>query len=243
MLIESINWNANPEIFTLFGIFPIRYYGLLFASGLLISYSVIARIYKNEHIPLENLEKLTVYIFIGTIAGARLGHCLFYEPAYYLSNPLEIIKIWHGGLASHGAAIGILLALYLFSRKVKKPFLWTMDRVVIVVALAGSLIRMGNLMNSEIIGNPTTVSWAFIFERVDNIPRHPAQIYESFLRVNKALKQLSINEDRVKENMEGIRQYPTEAMVTILKGEKWKHTLRVKCIAHFQFLFLMGMAK
>ncbi|RLD61256.1 MAG: prolipoprotein diacylglyceryl transferase [Bacteroidetes bacterium] len=200
MLLNYITWNVNPEIFHI-GSLSIRWYGLLFAMSFLFGYIIMQKFFKKENLSIELLDKLTLYMFLGTIIGARLGHCFFYEPAYYLSNPLEIIKIWHGGLASHGAAIGILLALYLFSRKVKKPFLWTMDRVVIVVALAGSLIRMGNLMNSEIIGNPTTVSWAFIFERVDNIPRHPAQIYESlsYLILFVVLYRLFVKTDIAKK--------------------------------------------
>ena len=129
---------------------------------------------------MELLDKLTIYMALGTVIGARLGHCLFYEPGYYLKNPLEILKIWQGGLASHGAAVGILLALWLFIRKYKKPFMWILDRIVVVVALAGSLIRLGNLMNSEIYGIETGLPWGFIFIRnLETVPKHPTQIYES----------------------------------------------------------------
>jgi prolipoprotein diacylglyceryl transferase len=178
MLANFITWNVNPEIFRI-GNFAIRWYGLLFALSFYFGYIIISKFFKKEKIPDELLDKLTIYMVIGTIVGARLGHCLFYEPDYYLSNPVEILKIWHGGLASHGAAIGILLALYIFSKKTKKNYLWILDRIVIVVALSGFFIRTGNLMNSEIIGNSTNVPWAFVFTRIDNIPRHPAQIYES----------------------------------------------------------------
>ena len=117
---------------------------------------------------------------IGTIVGARLGHCFFYEPGYYLSNPGEILKIWHGGLASHGAAIGIIIAIWLFIRKEKKEFTWAIDRVAIVVALSGFFIRTGNLMNSEIYGIETTVPWGFVFLRNgETAPKHPTQIYEA----------------------------------------------------------------
>jgi prolipoprotein diacylglyceryl transferase len=116
----------------------------------------------------------------GTVLGARLGHCLFYNPEFYLTNPLEILKIYRGGLASHGAAVGILLSIYLFTKKRKNfEFLWQMDRVVITVALAAFFIRTGNLFNSEIIGIPTDLPWGFVFVSVDNIPRHPAQLYEA----------------------------------------------------------------
>jgi prolipoprotein diacylglyceryl transferase len=113
------------------------------------------------------------------VVGARLGHCFFYEPSYYLSNPFEILKIWRGGLASHGAAVGILIAIYLLTKKTGKPYLWWIDRVVVVVALAGFFIRMGNLMNSEIYGIQTSLPWGFIFvKNGETLPKHPTQIYE-----------------------------------------------------------------
>ena len=137
-------------------------------------------IFRKESKDENDLNDLIWHMILGTVIGARLGHCLFYNPAYYLANPLEILMVWKGGLASHGAAIGILLAIYLFVKKKKNySFLWVMDRVVITVALAGFFIRMGNLFNSEIIGKQTDVPWAFVFEMVDNVPRHPAQLYEA----------------------------------------------------------------
>ncbi len=177
MLLNYITWNVSPEIFHI-GSLSIRWYGVLFALSFLSGYIIMEKFFKKENLSVDLLDKLTLYMFLGTVIGARLGHVLFYEPHYYFSHPAEIIKIWHGGLASHGAAIGILLALYLFARNVHKPFLWILDRIVIVVALSGLFIRTGNLMNSEIIGKATTVPWAFKFIRVDNIPRHPTQIYE-----------------------------------------------------------------
>jgi phosphatidylglycerol---prolipoprotein diacylglyceryl transferase len=178
MLLTSITWNADPEIFRI-GNFALRWYGLLFASGFFFGYLIFLRIYKREGISVELLDKLTLYTAVGTIVGARLGHTLFYEPSYYLGNPVEILKIWRGGLASHGAAIGILIALYYYSRIIRRPYLWIVDRVVIVVALAGFFIRMGNLMNSEIYGIETDLPWGFIFVRAGEImPKHPTQIYE-----------------------------------------------------------------
>jgi prolipoprotein diacylglyceryl transferase len=177
MLLTFIEWNPSPEIFPGTWL-PVRWYGLLFASGFFFGYLIMLKIFKHEKLPVKLLDQLTTYMVIATIIGARLGHVLFYEPALYFSDPLEILKIWNGGLASHGAAIGILLALYIFSKKNKKPYFWILDRIVIVVALAGFFIRMGNLMNSEIFGEATTVPWAFIFLDFDNIPRHPTQIYE-----------------------------------------------------------------
>lgn len=178
MIINYITWNPSPEIFKIWS-FEVRWYGLFFAMAFYFGYVIINKFFKKEGISNKLLDNLTVYMGVGTIVGARLGHCLFYEPDKYLSNPLEILKIWEGGLASHGAAIGILLALFLFVRKYKKPYLWILDRIVIVVALSGLFIRMGNLMNSEIFGVATTVPWAFKFVQYDNIPRHPTQIYEA----------------------------------------------------------------
>jgi len=179
MIIDAINWNVNPEIFRI-GNFAVRWYGLLFASGFLFGYLIFYKFFKKEGLTVEILDKLTIYMALGTVIGARLGHCLFYEPDYYLSNPVEILKVWKGGLASHGAAIGILIALYLFVRKYKKPFIWILDRIVVVVALGGALIRLGNLMNSEIYGVETSLPWGFVFIRNHEVvPKHPTQIYEA----------------------------------------------------------------
>lgn len=179
MILNSITWDVNPDIVSFWGL-TIRYYGVLFASAFFFGYLIMQKIFKKEGLTVELLDKLTVYVALGTIIGARLGHCLFYDPSFYLQHPIEILKIWRGGLASHGAAIGILIALYYFSKKNKKPYLWILDRIVIVVALAGFFIRMGNLMNSEIYGIPTKLPWGFIFVRNGEvIPKHPTQIYEA----------------------------------------------------------------
>lgn len=179
MLLAFIEWSVSPEIFHL-GPVSVRWYGFLFAMAFVAGYFIMTWVFKKENRPQTDLEQLSVYMIFGTVIGARLGHCLFYNPAYYLSNPIEILKVWEGGLASHGAAIGIITAIYIFSNKKKNySMLWVLDRIVIVVALAGTFIRLGNLFNSEIIGIPTNVSWAFIFTAVDDIPRHPAQLYES----------------------------------------------------------------
>lgn len=174
-----IPWDVNPEIFRI-GSFAVRWYGLLFASAFLFGYIIMRKIFKNENISDAVLDRLTIYMAVGVIVGARLGHCLFYEPDYYLSHPVEILKIWHGGLASHGAAIGILIAIWLFVRKEKKDYTWALDRIAIVVALSGFFIRMGNLMNSEIYGVETTLPWGFVFLRNGEVaPKHPTQIYEA----------------------------------------------------------------
>ena len=178
---EAIHWDVSPIIFEI-GFLKLRWYGLLFALGFFIGYYIMEWIFKLENKPAKDLESLTLTMVLSTVIGARLGHCLFYAPGHYLSNPIEILKVWEGGLASHGAAIGILLGLFLFVRKRSDnyTYLWILDRISIVIALAGVFIRLGNLFNSEIVGKEADVPWAFVFERLgDNIPRHPTQIYES----------------------------------------------------------------
>jgi prolipoprotein diacylglyceryltransferase len=160
----AVIWNPDPQILPL-GPFSLRWYGLLFASGFVFGYLIFQHFIRKEKLRMELLDKLTVYMAVGTVVGARLGHCLFYDPGYYLSHPLEILKVWEGGLASHGAGIGIVLAILIFGRREKVSFLWVMDRVVITVALAGMLIRTGNLMNSEIYGVATKTSSGFVFMR------------------------------------------------------------------------------
>lgn len=179
MVLDFIHWNVNPEIFPN-AFVHIRWYGLLFAASFYFGYILFTRFFKLEDIKIEVLDRLTIYMAIGTLVGARLGHVFFYEPQDYLKNPIEILEVWHGGLASHGAAIGILIALYFFCRKEKRSYFWTLDRIVITVALAGFFIRTGNLMNSEIYGTKTSLPWGFIFQRVgETEPKHPTQIYEA----------------------------------------------------------------
>ncbi|MFA5477937.1 MAG: prolipoprotein diacylglyceryl transferase [Bacteroidales bacterium] len=178
MLLQYIVWSVNPEIFPGTAI-PVRWYGVLFAAAFFFGYLVMLRIFKHEKLPVSLLDKLSMYMLVATVIGARLGHIIFYEADYYLANPWEVLKVWNGGLASHGAAIGILVGLWLFVRKTKKSYFWVLDRIVIVVALGGVFIRLGNLMNSEIFGNITNVPWAFIFTSYDDAPRHPTQLYEA----------------------------------------------------------------
>ena len=177
--IDYILWDVNPDIFRVPVIdHPVRWYGLLFALAFLIGQQIMYFIYRNEGRSRKEVDTLTVYGVIATIVGARLGHVLFYDPVHYFENPDQIFMIWEGGLASHGGVIGVLVAIYLFARKTKVNYLWALDRVSIVASLMFSMIRLGNLMNSEIIGTATNVPWAFVFRRVDNLPRHPAQLYE-----------------------------------------------------------------
>ena len=160
-------WSANPDIFIIPGLdHPVRWYGFLFALGFIISQQVVMWIYRSDGRNDKDVDQLTMYMVIATVIGARLGHCLFYNPSFYLSNPLEILKIWEGGLASHGGALGIFLALYMYSRtKSDQSYMWVLDRIAIVTLMTGSLIRMGNFMNSEIIGLPTNSGYGVVFAR------------------------------------------------------------------------------
>lgn len=177
-MLAYITWNATKAIIKI-GSFEIRWYGLLFGLGFVCAYLVLQKIFKKEKIKTDLLDKLTLYIALATVIGARLGHVLFYEPAYYLSHPGEIFRIWEGGLASHGAAVGIIAAAFLFARVYKLSVWWVFDRLSIIIPLVAAFVRTGNLINSEIIGKATTVPWAFIFVKVDNVPRHPSQVYEA----------------------------------------------------------------
>lgn len=178
MILNFIHWGVKPDLLSIGGL-HIRWYGLLFAAGFYVGYLVMTKFFKKEEVPIPLLDKLAMYMILATVIGARLGHCLFYEPSYYLKNPIKILYIWEGGLASHGAAIAIITALYFYFRQTKLNFFWVIDRISIVVALAGTFIRTGNLMNSEIYGKQTDLPWAFVFTSEDNIPRHPTQIYEA----------------------------------------------------------------
>lgn len=185
-MIQAIDWNVNSQLID--GWATPNKYGLLFVTGLVIGYFVIKRMFKSENVREELLDKLLIYMVLSTIIGARLGHVFFYDWASYKQHPIDILKVWEGGLASHGAAFAILIALYYFSKKVaKKPMLWILDRVAAPIAIAGCFIRLGNLVNHEIIGDPTNLPWGFVFHNAGmeyeingvQVPRHPAQLYES----------------------------------------------------------------
>jgi len=196
-ILNFITWNVRPEIIEGF---HVRWYGLLFASGFPICYFVTLKILKNENVKTEVFDGMITAALIGVIVGARLGHCLFYGPWFdqknmlgqvieegYLSHPLNMLKIWEGGLASHGATLGVLIAFYIFSRKHKVDYLWVLSRAAIVVPISAGLIRLGNLMNSEIYGHVTTMPWGFLFVNSTDVrygieklePHHPTQIYEA----------------------------------------------------------------
>jgi prolipoprotein diacylglyceryl transferase len=197
-MILGIDWNVSSELID--GWSTPNKYGLLFVSGIIIGFFVIKRMFKQENIQEEILDKLLLYMVIATVVGARLGHVLFYGPYFdgvnangimergYFSHPLDILKIYEGGLASHGAAITILVALYFFSKRIiHKPMLWILDRVSAPIAIAACFIRLGNLVNHEIIGEPTSLPWGFKFANageeflINNVHvyRHPAQLYEA----------------------------------------------------------------
>ena len=188
MLPLVIHWNVDPVLFHIGG-FGLRYYSLMFLLAFGLGYWIISRMFKREGVDAKYLDSLIVYMFLAVLVGARLGHCLFYEPDYFLTSAhwVEIFWPFHNGqftgfqgLASHGAAIGILLALWLYQRKYGMNAWWFVDRLVIVIALGGAFIRLGNLFNSEIYGHATSLPWGFIYERNgETIPKHPTQLYES----------------------------------------------------------------
>ncbi len=185
-MLLQIHWDVDPTIFR-WGVLAPRWYGLLFALGFLIGFYLMRHVFEREGKPEEDLDYLLFYLLGGTIFGARLGHILFYAPGYYFSNPLEIPMIQRGGLASHGGLIGVVLAIWLYCRRREdQPFLWLLDRLAAPVALTGSLIRLGNFFNSEILGVPTDLPWGVVFERaarvrrgIEAVPLHPVQLYES----------------------------------------------------------------
>jgi len=176
---EHFIWNIDPNIFA-FGAIQLRWYGVFFVGSFFLGLQIMTWIYKRENRDPVVLDNLLLYIMIGAVIGSRLMHCFAYEPEFYLSHPLEILKIYKGGLASHGGMMGIILALYIFSKRYKENFMWLLSRVAIVGALTASFVRFGNFFNSEILGLPSDMPWAIVFSRIDMIPRHPVQLYEAF---------------------------------------------------------------
>lgn len=178
-------WDVPKTLFTI-GPVEVRYYGLMWALGFIISAYIISNIMKREGYPEKTFDSFFWYALLSTVIGSRLGHCLFYAPGYYLTHPIEILYIHQGGMASHGAAVGLLVGLWLFSRKNKIPYIWSLDRIGILVAISGALVRIGNFMNSEIFGRPTSLPWGveFVLSNEWNtlykgLPCHPTQLYEA----------------------------------------------------------------
>lgn len=205
-----VNWDVNPYIFTI-GSFGIRWYSILFLSGFFIGWYLFKWFFKREGVSENLLDPLLWTLLIGTVVGARLGHCLFYDPGYYLTSWkgfLEIFMTWKGGLASHGGAIALVLAMWWFSKHYGKKnnfdFLWIMDHLCIAVAFAGCMIRCGNLFNSEIYGDVTSLPWGFIFERnYETEPKHPTQIYEALSYLILGLVMVSIYKNRLEKTNRG----------------------------------------
>ncbi len=172
-------WNVDPVLLHL-GPLQLRWYGLLFVGSFFLGLLLLQYIFKREGKDPALLDTFLIYIMVGAVVGARLMHCFAYEPSFYLSHPLEIFKIWKGGLASHGGLLGSILAVWLFSKKFRFDFMWLLSRTAIAGTITAAFVRFGNFFNSEILGKPTDLPWAVIFERVDMLPRHPVQLYEAF---------------------------------------------------------------
>lgn len=187
----TINWNPDPELFNLFGSFPIRYYGLLWGIGIVLACIIVQRQYRDRKISEDKFTPLFFYCVIGITLGARLGHCIFYDWSYYQNHLIEMILpikqfpnegwkwIGYRGLASHGGTLGLIIALWLYCRKTKMHYMDVLDMIAVATPICACFIRLANLINSEIIGKPTDMPWAFVFEQIDMLPRHPAQLYEA----------------------------------------------------------------
>ena len=184
-------WDPSTIAFTL-GPVDVRWYSLCWCIGLALGYIVVYKLYKQQHIPQEKFDPLFIYCFIGILAGARLGHCLFYEPSYFLTHPLEMVLPMHqlpdgmwkftgyAGLASHGGTLGLMLALWLYVRRTKVNLMRVLDNIAVATPICACFIRLGNLMNSEIVGKLTGSDWGFVFvHNGDTLPRHPGQLYEA----------------------------------------------------------------
>ena len=187
----TISWNPDPELFNLFGSFPIRYYGLLWGIGIVLACIIVQRQYRDRKISEDKFTPLFFYCVIGITLGARLGHCIFYDWSYYQNHLIEMILpvkqfpnegwkwIGYRGLASHGGTLGLIIALWLYCRKTKMHYMDVLDMIAVATPICACFIRLANLINSEIIGKPTDMPWAFVFEQIDMLPRHPAQLYEA----------------------------------------------------------------
>ncbi|WP_194774154.1 prolipoprotein diacylglyceryl transferase [Pararhodonellum marinum] len=209
-ILNYVVWSPNPAVFS--GFERLRWYSLLFALGFIISQQIMIYMFKQEGHDEKWVDKLTIYMVIATIIGARLGHVLFYEPDKYLSNPIDILKVWEGGLASHGAAIAILIALWMYARKAPgQSYLWIVDRIVIVTAMTGAMIRVGNLMNSEIGGKPTDTDSGFVFARDSE------ELIQNLLKVEVLDVSAYKPEDRQNE-LKGEGIVPVNFDISIQKG-------------------------
>lgn len=175
--------DISPELVNL-GSVSIRWYGLLFSTGIVLNYLLVRWVFKQERYPLSDLDSVATYLFFGLIIGARLGEVFFYEPGYYFRDPLEILRIWHGGLSSHGASIGLFLSYLIWIKIHKVTFTKYVDAIILGMPITAAFVRVGNFFNSEILGTPTGGSWGVVFKRLgEDFPRHPVQLYEAFLSI------------------------------------------------------------
>ena len=182
-MILTVNWDVDPVLFNI-GSFQLRYYGIFFIAGFYLGYYMFRNFFRREGKPLQLLDSLLWALFLCTIVGARLGHVLFYQPDYYLAHPGEILKVWHGGLASHGGTIAIMIGMWWFVKKYGRKhnfgYIWLLDRLAVATAFAAMFIRLGNLMNSEIYGHETSLPWGFVFlQNGETVAKHPTQLYEA----------------------------------------------------------------
>ena len=203
-------WDLEPTLIP--GFEYLRWYSICWVIGIIVGYQIMKKVYEKEGLPVIELDKLVTYLMFGIILGARLGHVLFYDPVYYWNHPIEVLPFrlepefqftGLAGLASHGGFLGALIVLYLYVRKFKRDFLWLLDQLMIAGAVLGGFIRLGNLLNSEIIGIPTNVPWAFVFTRIDQIPRHPAQLYEAIFYLLIGVAAYLLWKSRKFENKKG----------------------------------------
>lgn len=213
-MLGKIIWNVDPILFEI-GPIQLRYYGILFVLGFIISYIILKKVYEKEGVGIKELDSLTVYVVLGGLIGARLGHCFFYDWEYFSHHILEIFLPFsfspefhftgYQGLASHGGAIGVIVAVLLFTRKsTKKSFFWLIDRVAIPTGFAGALIRIGNLMNSEIYGHPTDLPWGFVFvQNGDTYASHPTQIYEAICYILTSVVLMILYKNKKFRNAKG----------------------------------------
>ncbi len=220
-LIGYIFWGVKPQLFQLGG-FEVRWYGLLFAMGFFVGQFILSKWYKSEGKSEKDVERITLYVVVATVIGARLGHCLFYEPVYYLSNPIEILKVWKGGLASHGAAAGILIGLYMYARNTPgQSYLYVLDRLVILIAIGGGFIRLGNLMNSEIIGKEGDLPWSIVYTDAseDRLKAYYPGIIESIGFKEISQVDQSINRVPMKMQVNLYEKLDTPEMRSFLEGQ------------------------
>lgn len=202
-MLNYVVWNPSPDAITI-GSLAVKWYGLCWGGSILLCYVLAQWFCKKEGKDPDKMADLMIYVFSGALIGARLAQVIFYQPERYLQQPLEILMVWKGGLASHGGVVGVFVGMWIFSKRYPEyGYWWLMDRTAIAAIVAGILIRLGNLMNSELIGKPTDVPWAFIFTQIDHVTRHPTVLYESLAYFLIFIIQMLIYV-KIKNNLPGI---------------------------------------